>query len=331
MRYRTLGRTGFSVSTIGFGTWGIGGTMWIGARDEDSVAALRQAVDGEYTFFDTAAVYGDGHSEQLVGQVIRERHGKTPSGRPLVIATKVPPKNMEWPARPGVAWDAAFPPEHIVACTEASLARLGVDCVDLQQLHVWQDGWLADADRWYPAVERLKRAGKIRAFGISINDYEPATALQAVASGLIDAVQVIYNIFTQAPEEVLFPLCREHRVGVIVRVPLDEGGLTGQIAPATTFPDGDFRRRYFAGDRKREVAERAERLQPVVEASGAPDLATLALRFCATHPAVATVIPGMRSSARVAANACASDAGPLSPAVLQQLRAHRWERNWYRG
>lgn len=330
MHYRMLGRTGLQVSTIGFGAWGIGGTMWIGATEDASLAALRHAVDLEYTFFDTALVYGAGNSERLVGQVYRERKGTTPAGRPIIIASKVPPKNLEWPARPGVAWKETFPADHIIAMTERSLKHLGVETIHLQQFHVWQDQWLEGLDEWGPALEKLRRQGKVQHWGISINDFQPDNALQAVASGLFDTVQVIYNIFEQTPEAALFPACQKYNVGVIARVPLDEGGLTGQITPTTQFPDADFRNHYFHGERKREVVERVGRLQPLVRESGCHDLAELALRFCTTHPAVATVIPGMRSVARVEANAQASDAGPLSPAVVEKLRGHRWVKNWYR-
>lgn len=328
MQYRLLGRTSLHVSTIGFGAWGIGGNMWIGAEDEVSLTALRTAVDLEYTFFDTAAVYGAGHSEELVGQVIRERHGTTPSGRALVIASKIPPKNLEWPARRDASWRETFPPEHIVESTERSLKKLGVDTIDLQQFHVWQDAWLDAKDEWLPAIERLKREGKIRAFGISINSHEPASALKAAASGVVDSIQVIYNIFDQTPDAALFPLCQEYGVGVIARVPLDEGGLTGTITPTTVFPDNDFRNRYFAGDRKREVAERVERLSPLVKTAGVETIAELALRFCVSHPAVSTVIPGMRTPANVRANARVSDAGPLPDGMRAELRKHQWKREW---
>ena len=329
MQYRALGRTGLQVSVMGFGTWGIGGSMWIGARDEDSLAALRRAVDLEWTFFDTAHVYGMGHSEQLIGQVFRECKGKTPSGRPLTVASKVPPKNNEWPARRGVPARDAFPADHIIRFTENSLKDLGLETLDLQQLHVWQDEWLAAQDEWFPAIEKLKSQGKIRAFGLSINSGDPNSALQAVASGLVDSVQVIYNVFEQSPEDALFPLCQKHNVGVIARVPLDEGGLTGTITMETTFPPGDFRERYFAGDRRREVIERVERLRPLVREAGCRDVAELALRFCISHPAVSTVIPGMRTTANVERNARAADAGPLPDAIRTALRAHRWDRtNW---
>lgn len=329
MQHRTLGRTGYETSTIGFGAWGIGGTMWIGARDDDSCAALRRAIDLECTFLDTAAVYGNGRSEELVGRVWRERRGVTPSGRRVIIATKIPPLNRQWPAARGTSWQQTFPPEHIIASTEASLRRLGVERLDLQQLHVWRDEWLDARDAWYGAIEQLKRQGKVAHVGISINDHDPGSALRAVSSGLFDTVQVIYNIFDQSPEDELFAATARHHIGVIARVPLDEGGLTGAITAATTFADGDFRQHYFGGTRREDLARHLETLQPLVRAADAPDLAALALRFCLSHKAVATVIPGMRSATHVETNARTSMAGPLPTAVRSALRHHRWERNWY--
>ncbi len=326
MQFRTLGRTGFEVSTIGFGAWGIGGSMWIGSTETTAMQTLHAAVEAEINFYDTALVYGDGQSEMLIGRAVREHRGRTPSGRPLFVATKVPPKNGEWPARDSAVWSEAYPPQHILESTEISLRNLNLPTIDLLQLHVWNDRWIADHAHWYPAIDALKQSGKIRAFGLSINSHQPNNAIAAVQSGLIDTVQVIYNIFEQSPEDKLFPACLEHRVGVIARVPLDEGGLTGAIHADTTFPEGDFRNRYFAGDRKMQVVARVDALQPVVQTAGTPDLATLALRFCASHPAVSTIIPGMRSPARVAANSAAADAGPLPPKILADLRAHRWER-----
>jgi len=321
MKYRRLGRTNIQISEIGFGAWGIGGSMWQGARDDESLRALRRAADLGVNFIDTAYVYGDGHSEELVGRFIRERNGE------IFVATKIPPKNMIWPAKPGSALSETFPHGHIIQCTEESLKRLGTDTIDLQQLHVWQDDWI-DVAEWYEAISTLKAEGKIRYVGISINDHQPDNALQLVRSGKIDTVQVIYNIFDQTPEQSLLPLCLEQNVGVIARVPLDEGALTGAITPDTTFPPGDFRNRYFRGDRKKQVVERAERLKTLLgpEAASLPDLA---LRFCLHHPAVSTVIPGMRSTSHVERNCAVSNGRRLSPDMIVQLRNHAWEKNFY--
>ncbi len=321
MRYRTLGKTGFSISEIGYGAWGIGGKMWRGARDEDSLAALRHAIDLGLNFIDTALAYGDGHSEQLVGRVVREAPEK------VYVATKIPPKNWLWPARPGTGIEQVFPYDYIIECTEKSLKNLGLEAVDLQQLHVWNPEWI-DRDEWKRGLEDLKKSGKARAVGISINDHQPDTALEIIKTGLIDTVQVIYNIFDQSPEENLFSLCQEQKIGVLARVPLDEGGLTGSITPETTFPPGDWRAIYFKGDRKRQVAERVAALRRDLEGVEGT-LAEIALRFCISHPAVTAVIPGMRRIETVESSCSVSDAGPLDEATLKILKRHAWKRNFY--
>ncbi len=321
MRYRTLGRTGLEVSEIGFGAWGIGRSMWIGAEDDESLRALHRAFDLGVNFIDTALAYGDGHSETLVGRAVRERRER------IYVATKVPPKNMLWPARPGIPIAQVFPYDYILSSTDQSLRHLGVEAIDVQQFHVWSSEWL-DSDDWRRAIEHLKRAGKVRFFGISINDYQPDSVLDTLRTGLIDCVQVIYNIYDPRAAGNLYPLCRELDIGVIARVPLDEGGLTGAITPETTFPRGDWRGRYFAGDRKRRVSERAERLRQEL-AGETGSLAEIALRFCMSHPAVSTVIPGMRSVRNVESSCGVSNLGPLPPATLAKLQNHIWIRNFY--
>jgi aryl-alcohol dehydrogenase-like predicted oxidoreductase len=321
MKYRTLGKTGIMVSEIGFGAWGIGGSMWQGAQDIESLRALHRAADLGVNFIDTALVYGDGHSEELVGKLVTERNER------LFVATKIPPKNMIWPARPGSSVSEAFPYEHIIKCTEESLRRLRVDTIDLQQLHVWQDDW-TDVTEWYEAISTLKAEGKIRFVGVSINDHQPENAVRAVRSGKIDTVQVIYNIFDQIAEQSLLPLCQERNIGVIVRVPFDEGALAGTVTPETVFPQGDFRNRYFRGDRKQMVFERAEQLKKLLDGE-AHTLPELALRF-ALHPAaVSTVIPGMRTAMHVEKNCSVSDGNQLSPGMIMRLRQHAWDKNFY--
>jgi aryl-alcohol dehydrogenase-like predicted oxidoreductase len=321
MKYRKLGRTNYEVSEIGYGAWGIGGALWQGAKDDESIAALRRAIELGLNFIDTALAYGDGHSEKLVGQVVRA------SDRKIYVATKVPPKNELWPARPGIGIEKVFPYDYIIASTERSLRNLGLETIDLQQLHVWNPEWIG-RDEWRRAFEDLKRSGKVRAVGVSINDHQPDSALELICTGLIDTVQVIYNIFDQSPESNLFPLCVERNIGVLARVPLDEGSLTGRITEDSTFPRGDFRNRYFAGDRRRQVVEHVNALRRDLGAAGG-DLPETALRFCLSHPAVSTVIPGMRSIRNVEANCGVSDKGPLPPGVLGVLRRHAWERNFY--
>jgi aryl-alcohol dehydrogenase-like predicted oxidoreductase len=322
MKYRSLGKTGIEVSEIGYGAWGIGGRQWLGAQDEESLRALRRAIELGLNFIDTALAYGEGHSEQLVGKVVRDAPGK------VWIATKVPPNNLLWPARPGVDIDQVFPYDYILRCTEKSLKNLNVETIDLQQLHVWNPDWI-QRDDWRRAFEDLKKSGKVRAVGISINDHQPDSALEVVKTGLIDAVQVIYNIFDQSPERNLLPLVRQMNVGVLARVPLDEGGLTGTIDEHTKFPNGDFRESYFRGDRKKEVAAHVEAIKGDLNGVQG-SLPEIALRFCISDPAVSTVIPGMRRMKTVESSCSASDAGPLPAGVLSKLKRHAWDRNFYR-
>lgn len=321
MKMRRLGRAGLNVSEIGYGAWGIGGGMWVGAQDEDSLHALHRAIDLGVNFVDTALDYGTGHSEELVGRVVRERK------ETVHVATKIRPKNRIWPARRGVPVSECFPADYIVSSCERSLRNLGLDHVDVLQLHTWQDEYL-EQDGWRDALLGLKNSGKTRFLGISVNDHDPASALRAVASGIFDTVQIIYNIFDQSPADAFFPACLRHDVGVIARVPLDEGGLTGAITPETTFPEGDWRNQYFRGDRKRQVFERTEALKTLLgeEAKSLPELA---LRFCLGHDAVSTVIPGMRRIASVEANTAVSDGRRLSAALLERLKAHAWRRSFY--
>jgi len=321
MRYRKLGKTGFQVSEIGYGAWGIGGNLWQGGTDDESLRALRRAIDLGLNFIDTALAYGSGHSEKLVGQITKE------ASQRIYVATKVPPKNLLWPARPGIGIEEVFPYDYILKCTETSLRNLGLERIDLQQLHVWNPEWIA-RDEWRRACEDLKRSGKVRTFGISINDHQPDSALEVIRTGLVDAVQVIYNIFDQTPEQHLFPLTQELNIGVLARVPLDEGSLTGAITEKSEFAPEDFRSRYFRGDRKKQVVEHVEALKKDLGPAAGP-LAEVALRFCLSHPAVTTAIPGMRRTANAEANTAVSDKGPLPAETLKILRRHAWDRNFY--
>jgi aryl-alcohol dehydrogenase-like predicted oxidoreductase len=325
MQYRRLGRTGMQVSEIGFGAWGIGGDAWGSPRDAEAIKALERALDAGLNFIDTALAYGEGHSERLVGEVVR-RSGRR-VGEDVFVATKVPPKDRVWPARAGSRLEDVFPYEHVVGCAERSLEHLGLPHIDLLQLHVWNDEW-AGLEDWRRAFRDLRERGVVRHFGISINDHQPDNALAALETGLVDVVQVIYNIFDQTPEARLFPKCRELDVGVIARVPLDEGGLTGAIGPDTRFEPGDWREHYFRGERRREVAERVDALGFLLH-DGVNSIAEAALRFCLSNPAVSTVIPGMRSPARVDANARVSDGRGLPTEDLERLKAHAWPRNFY--
>jgi len=320
MRYRKLGRTGLEVSEIGFGAWGIGGAQWLGAEDQESLRALEVARSNGINFFDTALAYGDGHSERLIGRAFR-------SDAKAIIATKVPPKNGIWPAQKGTALREVFPKAYVLDCLEQSLRNLGRGHVDLLQFHVWNDEWSTDPE-WLDTMHTLRSEKKTRFVGISINDHQPANAMRALETGLVDCVQVIYNIFDQSPEDELFQYCQEKRIGVIVRVPFDEGSLTGKVRPETKFPDGDFRNVYFSGDRKQQVWERVQKIAADTKTE-IDRLPELALRFVLSHPAVSTVIPGMRSTRHVSANARVSDLGPLDTQTRATLARHRWVRNFY--
>lgn len=321
MNYRTLGKTGLKVSEIGYGAWGIGKSSWVGASDDESIKALHKAIDLGLNFIDTALGYGDGHSERLVGQVARER------SETIYVATKIPPKNMTWPAPAGIPVQETFPAEHIVACTEESLKNLGVDAIDVQQFHVWSDEWVHQGD-WLDAIQKLKREGKLRNFGVSINDYQPENAIKLIETGVLDTVQVIYNIFEQSPEDQLLPACERHQIGVIVRVALDEGGLTGIITPEMTFEDSDFRSHYFHGDRKRQVYERVQHIISDLDIT-VDQVAETALRYVLSHAAVSTVIPGMRSVRNVERNCKIGDGRGLPKEQVSKLKSHRWVRNFY--
>jgi len=311
------------VSEIGFGAWGIGGNQWRGSNDEEGLAALKKALELGVNFIDTALAYNEGHSERLISQVLKE------TGAKAWVATKVPPKNRLWPAQPGIAIGDVFPYDYVIQMTETSLRNLGVETLDIQQFHVWNPEWIA-SDEWRRAVEDLKKNGKIRFFGISINDHQPDSALEAVKTGLVDTVQVIYNVFDQSPEHNLFPLVQQMDVGVLARVPLDEGALTGTVTPETQFDPQEFRAWYFRGNRKREVYEHVQALKKDLSAAGVTELlADTALRFCLAHPAVSTVIPGMRRVRNVEMNTKLSEREPLSPEVLAVLRRHAWQKNYY--
>ncbi len=316
MKYRTFGRTGWKVSEIGYGMWGVAG--WTGSEDQESMESLHRAVELGCNFFDTAYAYGRGHSEKLLGQLVRAYPNQK-----LYVASKIPPKNAIWPSRREFKLEDVFPPEHIVKYTERSLQNLGVDCIDLMQFHVWEDSWAQD-DRWQRAVEDLKTQGKILAMGVSINRWEPENAIQTLRTGAIDAVQVIYNIFDQNPEDRLFPVCRELNIGVIARVPFDEGTLTGTLTKESRWSEGDWRNSYFVPENLNASVDHAEALRPLIPHG--MTMPEMALRFILSNPDVSTTIPGMRKLKHVDSNIAASDGKGLPAELLEQLRAHRWDR-----
>lgn len=316
MQYRRFGRTAWKVSEIGYGMWGMGG--WTGSDDAESSRSIDRAVELGCNFFDTAYAYGMGRSEKLLGDALK-RH----AGTKLYTATKVPPKNLKWPGRAETPIAEVFPYEHIIQMTEKSLANLGVGTVDLQQLHVWNDAWVPD-EGWQRAAQELKRQKLIGAFGISVNRWEPANVIKALRTGLVDAVQVVYNIFDQNPEDELFPACRELDIAVIARVPFDEGSLTATLSMDSRWPEGDWRNIYFTRENLAETLGRVERLKEVLP--GGMELPELALRFILSEPTVSTVIPGMRKEKHVERNIAASDGKAIPPTVKAAIRRHRWDR-----
>jgi aryl-alcohol dehydrogenase-like predicted oxidoreductase len=316
MIYRTFGRTGWSVGEIGYGMWGLAG--WTGSDQVETQAALEQAVALGCNFFDTAWAYGNGRSEQVLRGLLNNHLGKS-----LYVATKIPPKNLQWPSRRGSTLKDCFPPDHILEYTEKSLKNLGITTIDLQQFHVWEDTWAHD-ERWHRAVDELKRQNLVRAIGISINRWEPVNVLETLKTGMIDSVQVIYNIFDQAPEDELFPVCRDRNIAVIARVPFDEGTLTRTLSKQTRWPAGDWRNSYFVPENLSSSVDHAEALRPLIP----PDMTMpeLALRWILEQPTVSTIIPGMRKTKHAVANMAVSDGKRLDPGLKQQLKAHRWDR-----
>lgn len=316
MKYRTFGRAGWQTSDIGYGMWGMGG--WTGSDDAESLRSLQKSVELGCNFFDTAWVYGNGHSEKLLGELARANPDKK-----LYLATKIPPKDLHYPARPDDRLEDSYPPEHIEEYVHKSLENIGAESLDLMQLHTWNDSWLAD-DRWFKTLDALRSQKLISAFGISLNRHEPWNGVKAVRSGLIDAVQVVYNIFDQNPEDELFPACEEMNVAVIARVPFDEGSLTGALTKDSTWEEGDWRNTYFKPENLLPTLERVEKLKAIMPEN--MTLAETALRFILSDRRVSTIIPGMRKLSNVEANIAASDKGALPENLMEKLREHRWVR-----
>jgi aryl-alcohol dehydrogenase-like predicted oxidoreductase len=316
MKYRKFGRTGFEISDIAYGLWGMSG--WTDSDDKESVQALQLATDQGCNFFDTAWAYGEGKSDGLLGDLMASNSGKR-----LYAASKVPPMNRKWPSQPSYKYSEVFPAEHVFKYADKIRKKLRVDTIDVLQFHVWEDGWTEEPD-FRNTVEKLKHDGWIKFFGLSLNRWEPENGLKAMRTGLVDVVQVIYNIFDQTPEDELFPACKELKIGVIARVPLDEGSLGGKLTKDTTFPKNDWRSTYFCKENLIPTVERVERLKKVVPVG--MTLPQMALRFVLSHPAVNTTIVGMRRHAHVKQNIAMSDAGALDAGLRQTLKMHRWDR-----
>ncbi len=316
MKYRRFGRTNWQVSEIGYGMWGMGG--WTGSDDKQSLQSLQRAVELGCNFFDTAWGYGEGHSEGLLGQLVRQNPDQQ-----IYTATKIPPKNFKWPSRREFTLDDCFPPDHIEEYINRCLENLGLNRIDLIQFHTWEDSWVED-DRWHKTIDKMRTAGLVHAVGISINRWEPWNGIKAVESGSIDAVQVIYNIFDQNPEDELFPACEKFDVAVIARVPFDEGSLTGNLTLSSSWPEGDWRNTYFVPENLKSSVEHANRLKSIVPPG--MDMPEMALRFILNNPTISTIIPGMRKMKHVESNMATSEQGPLDAALHEELRKHRWDR-----
>jgi aryl-alcohol dehydrogenase-like predicted oxidoreductase len=321
MNMKKFGNSDKTVSLLGIGCWGIGKAQWVGADDKESKKVLHTAIEQGINFFDTALAYGNGHSESLVGEVEKE------SGKELFIASKIPSMKNEWPASDNSTLKESYPKNHIIKKTEESLRNLKRDYIDLMQFHVWNDKW-ADNDEWKEAVEKLKSDGKVLFWGISMNDHQPANGIKAGKTGLIDSFQVIFNIFEQRPVERLFPFCKENEISIIARVPFDEGALTGNIDPSTQFPVGDFRNDYFRDKRKIDVKFRVDKIWNDVK-DETSSMAEAALRFIISHEAVTSVIPGVRKEKNLLANIASVKEGKLSHKLLEELKVHKWDKNFY--
>ena len=316
MQYRRFGKTGWQVSEIGYGMWGLAG--WTGKDDKEIDASLHKAVELGANFFDTAWGYGEGLSEKILGNLIKSYPNKK-----LYAATKIPPKNRRWPSKAHFKIEDVFPADYIVEYTEKSLTNLGVDSIDLLQFHVWEDAW-AGHDEWKQAITKLTEQGKVQHWGISVNRWEPDNALRSLETNLFSAVQVIYNIFDQNPEDHLFPLCKKNDIGIIARVPFDEGTLTGTLTYETVFPKNDWRSTYFVPENLRSSVDHANALKPLLPAG--MTMPELALRFILANPDIGTIIPGMRKTNHVEGNIASSDGKALPQQLLAELKKHRWER-----
>jgi aryl-alcohol dehydrogenase-like predicted oxidoreductase len=321
MNMKKFGTSNESVSLLGLGCWGISKSQWIGADDKESKKVLHKAIEQGINFFDTALVYGNGHSECLIGEVERE------SGKKLFVASKIPSLKYEWPASKSSTLKESFPKNHIIQKTEESLGNLKRDYIDLMQFHVWNDNW-ANNDEWKEAIEKLKNEGKVLFWGISMNDHQPTNGIETGKTGLIDSFQVIFNIFEQRPVERLFPFCKENEISIIARVPFDEGALTGNIEPSTHFPIGDFRNEYFKDKRKVDVKLRVDKIWKDVKTETS-SIAEAALRFIISHDAVTSVIPGVRKEKNLMANIDSVKKGKLSLKLLDELKVHKWDKNFY--
>lgn len=328
MKTRPFGRLGWHVSEIGFGGWALGGGSWGDQDDSDSLAALHRALDLGVNLIDTAAGYGNGRSEQVIARALAERGGR--ERERIHLVTKAPPLPGNWPPHPHENIEDRYPESHLRANLEERLRMLNTDCIDVLLLHIWSRTWNR-APAALDTLEAFKREGKIRAYGISTPDHDQDQLNTLLAAGRLDVVQLVYNLFEQQPAAEALPLAQSSGTAVMARLALDEGALTGKLTPATRFPEGDFRNRYFAGDRLTRTVKRVATIQEDLDGTS-HTIAQAALKFVLAHPAVSTVIPGMRNAAQAEANVGITDLPDLAPDLLIRLRRHIWLRgNWHAG
>lgn len=324
MKYRTIGRTGLKVSEIGFGAWAIGEAWWGTQPENESIDALHKALDLGVNFIDTAAGYGDGKSERIIAQVLKERREE------IIVATKTPPADGPWPPTPYCDMDERYSEKHLRANIEERLRNLNTDCIDILQLHTWTRAWNTNP-RPLDLLKKMQAEGKIKYIGLSTPEHDQNCVVDLMRRGYLDTVQVIYNIFEQEPAAELLPAALENNVGIIVRVAFDEGILTGKYTKDTVFPDGDFRARYFAGDRLERAVDRVESIKKEIEGTDLT-MPQLALKYALMHPAVSTVIPGIRNVYQAEANTAVSEMADLETDLMKRLRDHAWLRAfWYGG
>lgn len=334
MKYRTLGKTGLQVSEVGMGTWQLAGKPWGWDEpdEEESLRALYKFVELGGNFIDTAWVYGrvdelgdkkGKHcSEELIGKFIKESGNR----EKLIIASKIPGKNRKWPALKGIPISEVFPKGYIEEYVDSSLKSLEIETIDIMQFHVWQD-YFVESDDWKEEIRTITKKGKVKHWGISINDYQPNNCFKTLDTGLISTIQFIFNIFHQKPTEKLLPYAKSNNIGLICRVPLDEGGLSGNLTLDSVFTD-DMRSKYFSKERLQEFIPRIQKLENLL-GDEAKTLPELALRYLLSFEEVSTVIPGMRKVKNVETNTKVSDGVRLSNNLMQELKKHVWERNFY--
>ena len=321
MKYRKLGKTGLEISEIGFGAWAIGGS-W-GEQDESvSEKTLISAIERGVNFIDTAALYGDGKSEQIIGRVLKKLD------KEVYIATKIPPAAGSWPISPYCDEEDRYSEKYLRKNLERCLRNLDTDCIDVLQLHTWTRAWNRNP-KAFDLLRKFKDEGKARFVGVSTPEHDQNAVIDLMKNGHVDTVQVIYNIFEQEPAAELLPVAMETGTGIIVRMAFDEGVLTGKYTKDHVFPEGDFRRDYFSGDRLRIAVEKVERIREDTKSCGLT-LPQLALKFVLSHPAVSTVISGMRNPDQAQANISVSDLPELSKELLDILHRHIWLKGfWY--